>query len=85
MKKITLILISFLFMNLAKAQKTDTTIVWYSIPYYDSLGNVYTTKRVFNRIPTREDSIQFQKENSINWNKLPVRKTKKKPTKKVNK
>ena len=85
MKKITLILISFLFMNLAKAQKTDTTIVWYGVPYYDSLGNVYTTKRVFNRIPTRADSIQFKKENSINWNKLPVRKTKKKPTKKVNK
>lgn len=35
-----------------------------SIPVYDSLGNVYQTRQVFDHLPTREDSIQFQREAS---------------------
>ena len=34
--------------------------ILYSIPTYDSLGNVYQTQRAFDHIPTKQDSIQFE-------------------------
>lgn len=39
--------------------KKDTTIIWISIPCYDSVGNVMYRKKVFNYIPTHKDTIEF--------------------------
>jgi hypothetical protein len=32
----------------------------YSIPTYDSAGNLYGVQKNFDHLPTKEDSIQFQ-------------------------
>lgn len=44
--------------------------ILYSIPTYDSLGNIYQTQRAFDHIPTKQDSIQFEIESRkyiTNW------------------
>jgi len=37
----------------------DTTIILYSIPYYDSLGNMITYVKKYDHIPTKQDTVEF--------------------------
>ena len=61
MKKIiTTAALIFSLNNVFSQNKRDTIIVWYSIPCYDSLGNVAITKQTFDHIPTHKDTISFR-------------------------
>jgi hypothetical protein len=44
------------------------TYVIEALPCYDSVGNCYYTKRVYDHVPTAEDSIEFKNESGIKWN-----------------
>jgi hypothetical protein len=60
MKKIiTTIVFIFTLNNVFSQNKRDTTITWYSVPCYDSLGNLTIYKKTYNHIPTRYDTIEF--------------------------
>ena len=37
----------------------DTDITLYSIPYYDSVGNVTVYVQHYDHIPTKKDSVNF--------------------------
>jgi hypothetical protein len=39
--------------------KYDTTITWYSVPHYDSVGNEYHKYKTFHHAPTTKDSLDF--------------------------
>ena len=60
MKKIiTTIALIFSLNNVFSQNKRDTIIVWYSIPCYDSLGNVTVYKKTYDHIPTKQDTVEF--------------------------
>lgn len=65
MKKILVSAILALTISNVSAQtkqhkvKYDTTITWYAVPYYDSVGNVYHRFRTFHHMPTAKDSSEF--------------------------
>lgn len=60
-KLIIILIILLLLIDKSYSQtKRDTTITWYSIPCYDSVGNVTIYKQTFNHIPTRKDSLAFK-------------------------
>jgi hypothetical protein len=46
-----ILILSFIFQ--------DTTIFLYSVPTYDSVGNVTIYRQSFDHIPTKKDSIDF--------------------------
>ena len=63
MKKLTFIL--FLFITASASAQTsigDTSITWYSVPCYDSVGNMYIYKKSFDHIPTQQDSLNFHED-----------------------
>ena len=37
----------------------DTSIILYSVPYYDSVGNVTTYVKTYDHIPTKQDTVEF--------------------------
>ena len=37
----------------------DTTIIWNSVPCYDSVGNVTIYRQIFDHIPTHADTIKY--------------------------
>ena len=79
MKKITLVIALLFSTYVCSAHSKDTTITWYTLPYYDSLGNIYFTRKVFDYIPTKKDSDEFGRQNLIYWRNLPNRRPQKKP------
>lgn len=55
------ILILLLYYLSANAQiHKDTTIIWNSVPCYDSVGNVTIYRKIFDHIPTHADTINFK-------------------------
>lgn len=46
----------------ASSAKAQTMYKMESIPVYDSVGNVYQTRQVFDHLPTKEDSVRFERE-----------------------
>jgi hypothetical protein len=60
-KIIIILVILLLLIDKSYSQtKKDTLITWYSIPCYDSVGNVTIYKKTFHHIPTRKDSLSFK-------------------------
>jgi hypothetical protein len=59
MKRIIVIALLFTLNKAFSQNKRDTTIIWYSVPCHDSLGNVTVYKKTFHHIPTRHDTIEF--------------------------
>jgi hypothetical protein len=64
MKINKIIVLLLMLSGSAYAQEKYTL---YSIPHYDSLGNLYTVKKTYDHLPTTEDSAAFRIEskNSI--------------------
>jgi hypothetical protein len=62
MKKIFIIL--SLISSQVFSQSTDTFELR-SFPHYDEYGNLYTVTEKFDHLPTREDSLKFEKESRI--------------------
>ena len=54
-------------ITMAQLPNKDTNIIWYSPPAYDKELRVMKKAKVFNRIPTREDTIEFGEQLDINW------------------
>lgn len=74
MKKI-LTLVALLLSTAVIAQPKDTTIIWYGMPFYDTLadGRVKLRTRVyrFDHIPTAEESLYVNKINAYYYKRLP--------------
>jgi hypothetical protein len=69
--RLTLILIFlFSFEPKGKAQTMKDSFYVESIPTFDSLGNMYTVKKLFFHAPSFEDSMQFFKEAEIEVSKM---------------
>lgn len=49
-------------LMLSLTSSAQQKYILYSIPTYDSLGNLYGTKREFDYPPTKEDSLQFEED-----------------------
>ena len=84
MKKL-LILLS-LFSTKVYSQTKDTFEL-YSFPTYDEYGNYYQVVKRFDHIPTKQDSLDFEKESRISISEMmreerkrfePINNTKKK-------
>ncbi len=87
MKKIVLSFVMLFTLSNVIGQSKDTTITWYSIPWYDTLADgrikLRTYKYEFDHIPTREDTLNLQAINKMLYKRLPVKgKTKKVPSRK---
>ena len=60
-KIIIILVILLLLIDKSYSQtKRDTLITWYSIPCYDSVGNVTYYRKTFDHIPTRKDTLSFK-------------------------
>jgi rare lipoprotein A len=51
-------LLLYFFSTNAQMHK-DTTIIWNSLPCYDSVGNVTIYRQIFDHIPTHADTIKY--------------------------
>lgn len=51
----------------ATAQRSDTTIVWYSPPSYTKDLLVQKKAKTFDHIPTHQDTIEFGERLDIEW------------------
>jgi hypothetical protein len=76
-----IILIAVLISSSVYSQSKDTTIIWYGMPFYDTLPDgrikMKTTIYTFDHIPTRSESLYIRKVNTILYKKLPTAKKKK--------
>ncbi|MBS1532732.1 MAG: hypothetical protein JSU01_20690 [Bacteroidetes bacterium] len=63
MKKFILFLILAHFSVKSKGQTKDTISL--AIDYFDPSGNKYMFTKKFDHVPTRDDSLAFEKETSI--------------------
>jgi hypothetical protein len=58
--KLYIILITLILITLQLNSLGQEKYILYSLPTYDSLGNIYQTQRTFDHIPTKQDSFQFE-------------------------
>ena len=74
MKKI-LTVIAILLSTAAFAQPKDTTIIWYGVPFYDTLADgrikIKTCVYRFDHIPTAQESLYVNRINAYNYKRLP--------------
>lgn len=70
LRTINLLIFLFLLHHSAKAQTMKDSFYVESIPTFDSLGNMYTVKKLFFHAPSFEDSMQFFKEADIEVSKM---------------
>ena len=66
MKKIFTGVALVISTSITAQTKKDTTITWYSVPSYDSVGNMIIAKRAFDHLPTKQDTIDFGGLRNIN-------------------
>jgi hypothetical protein len=74
-------LIAILISSSVYSQSKDTTIIWYGMPFYDTLPDgrikMKTIVYKFDHIPTRYESLYVRKVNTSLYKKLPTVKKKK--------
>lgn len=54
-----------LLTSLVGFSQTRDTFYLRTIPTYDEFGNLYHIVKSFNHIPTKQDSIKFQRESDL--------------------
>jgi hypothetical protein len=74
MKKILTIAALVIATSTTAQTKRDTIITWYSVPNYDSVGNMTTYRKIFNYTPTKQDTIEFGGKRAIRVSKMELKK-----------
>lgn len=73
-KLLTLIALVIVAVS-TRAQSKDTTIIWYGVPFYDTLADgrikIKTCMYRFDHIPTAEESLYVNKINAYYYKRLP--------------